>query len=793
MILILLSFESYAQKFYQTAKIIDQPANQWVNQRFVGMSVALNDTKVLVGSRGMSLKQLVHGDPRTAPSYLVSLGVNGHVINNNPIKFDWTFSTENTITGFGQAVALSNTYAVVGEKHYYELGVGQSTDDYGAAYVYEQSEAWAVRHRLRPNDPIKREYFGCVVAIADQQIIVGTDVYTGIAADQGRVYVFEKDGNNNWVQVQKLGPDTQLQQFQLNKFGVKLAVSGDYLVVASGYKAYIFKRTAGVWHQSQVVEISAPNESNAISDVAISGNTIALASKSAQRDLQGQNMLFQAGAVYVYEKGVGEVWTYTQKLVQADRMADHSFGDCISMDNDLMVIGATGVKTDANNNNSRAYSDGAAYVFKRGNNGQLTQFQKLTPNDRSISSVSEYFGYAVAVKGNRIAVGSVRNCTDLEGKEIPASYMMGAGYVFTAFQTSALPTTVATASSAFGKISELTLLSENKEPVVKLGISGNKNLYKNFVQATVWKHAAEQSANGKLYLSRSYQITPTKDASTSTATVTLFFSQQEFLDFNNNPAKTADFPISPSDAQGIANIRILKISGSSNDNSGQIGSFTGTSQIINPDDDKIVWNAADNRWEVTFDVTGFSGFFANTEQTILPVQLLKFTAKREQNSAKLYWETASERNNKGFEVYRKTADNDFVKIADLHKNEQNLAINSYSYTDYQPQNGINYYKLVQVDNDGKATELGLRSLEFSISLPKVNIYPNPAQNQVNLSFESGLFNQVLLMDLQGKVLTTFSLSSSDTTHSLMLDNLPSGTYLVKLHGKESIVQKIIKQ
>lgn len=56
----------------------------------------------------------------------------------------------------------------------------------------------------------------------------------------------------------------------------------------------------------------------------------------------------------------------------------------------------------------------------------------------------------------------------------------------------------------------------------------------------------------------------------------------------------------------------------------------GAHVLIDPDDNNIVWNADDIRWEISFDVTGFSGFFVHATKNggALPIGLLSFTATK---------------------------------------------------------------------------------------------------------------------------------------------------------------------
>lgn len=118
------------------------------------------------------------------------------------------------------------------------------------------------------------------------------------------------------------------------------------------------------------------------------------------------------------------------------------------------------------------------------------------------------------------------------------------------------------------------------------------------------------------YVKRHYEITPSENASNSTAKITLYFTQQEFTDFNNNVSGDK-LPTSSNDTNGIANLRIRKYSGSTSDGSGLPESYLSAATIINPNDEDIVWNTENNYWEVTFDTSGFSGFFVSTPQTTL--------------------------------------------------------------------------------------------------------------------------------------------------------------------------------
>ena len=66
----------------------------------------------------------------------------------------------------------------------------------------------------------------------------------------------------------------------------------------------------------------------------------------------------------------------------------------------------------------------------------------------------------------------------------------------------------------------------------------------------------------------------------------------------------------------------------------------------------MVWNALNSIWEVTFPVTGFSGFLAKSIDQLLPFTLVSFTGKAREKDNELNWKTSSETNFSHFEIQR---------------------------------------------------------------------------------------------------------------------------------------------
>ncbi|WP_345254313.1 LamG-like jellyroll fold domain-containing protein [Flaviaesturariibacter amylovorans] len=232
-----------------------------------------------------------------------------------------------------------------------------------------------------------------------------------------------------------------------------------------------------------------------------------------------------------------------------------------------------------------------------------------------------------------------------------------------------------------------------------------------------------ESAQPAQYVKRHYEITPATDAGAATGTVTLYFTQNEFDDFN--AVNTLKLPRFPGDAPGIANLRIEKRSGVSSDGSGLPDTYpAGTPLTIDPADTDIVWNAAAARWEVSFAVAGFSGFFAKTMSGPLPVTLAGFAASLQGCRVELHWHTLFESNADRFAIQR-SADGIRFETIGTTRATNSAAGSRYRYTDMQPAEGTNIYRLQMVDQDGSSKYSPVVS-RSGCGMKAVRVYPNPA-------------------------------------------------------------------
>ncbi len=301
--------------------------------------------------------------------------------------------------------------------------------------------------------------------------------------------------------------------------------------------------------------------------------------------------------------------------------------------------------------------------------------------------------------------------------------------------------------------------------------SGGSYTLNGQTTASVWIEGTQPSSPGKIYVRRHYEIAPTINAAAATARVTLYFSQQEFNDFN--AVSTVDLPTGPADATGKANLLIEKKSGTSNNGTGLPGTYTGTSGNINPADADIVWNSTASRWEVSFDVTGFSGFFVKTNSSILPLQLISFTATKTGSCTQLDWETANEFAVREIQVER-SFNHSFTPVYTIKA--KNSSVNRYQWKDCDMNYSVVFYRLKMIDENGTFKYSPVVSVRQSPSLAA--FAPNPAHTYTILSIkQASLLNTTaLLKNSLGQPIRVIPIAGYQTR--IDIQNLKKAVYYI---------------
>ena len=139
--------------------------------------------------------------------------------------------------------------------------------------------------------------------------------------------------------------------------------------------------------------------------------------------------------------------------------------------------------------------------------------------------------------------------------------------------------------------------------------------------------------------------------------------------------------------------------------------------------------------------------------TILPVNLLSFTANAIKEGVKLDWQTAQEINNKQFEVLRSSDNRSFKTIATISGKNNSQATNSYAFLDVAPTLGTNYYQLKQVDLDGKYTIFNTVVVKFNGSSNQLRVVASSANElKIALTLSEAKKGSLIFADMDGRAI-----------------------------------------
>lgn len=205
------------------------------------------------------------------------------------------------------------------------------------------------------------------------------------------------------------------------------------------------------------------------------------------------------------------------------------------------------------------------------------------------------------------------------------------------------------------------------------------------------------------------------------------------------------------------------------------GSYSATAVIANDDPDE----------------TSFQFAVFGLGSSVLPVTLENFRAVRDRSGVKLLWNTSTEQNNAGFYIQRSAnGTNGWTDLGFVAGSGNSNLPKSYSYFDASPMRGFNYYRLRQVDIDGRPTVSDVRLINVNTK-EGIFVYPIPAKDMITLDInKSGLLNtEVKMIDMHGKILKRVIVTGPQ--EQISLAEVTAGVYLLQFADGTTV--KVIKQ
>ena len=199
--------------------------------------------------------------------------------------------------------------------------------------------------------------------------------------------------------------------------------------------------------------------------------------------------------------------------------------------------------------------------------------------------------------------------------------------------------------------------------------------------------------------------------------------------------------------------------------------------------------------------TSFSPFGQGSGGAALPIDLVSFTGKCENNTVELEFVVASQINNDYYTIERSVDGNEWSEIG-LIEGEGNTSTQiTYKWIDGNPTNGVNYYRLSQTDYDGTSETFAPIAITCETApVDGYSVYPNPANGLLNIDLElenhQGDDVWIEVIDINGKILQIQQVQLTRGYNHLEVDlsEIPSGVYMINFAGTKYYIKqsRIIK-
>jgi hypothetical protein len=195
----------------------------------------------------------------------------------------------------------------------------------------------------------------------------------------------------------------------------------------------------------------------------------------------------------------------------------------------------------------------------------------------------------------------------------------------------------------------------------------------------------------------------------------------------------------------------------------------------------------------------FKSFTYSNPNSTLPVNLIYFKARKENNSSILDWATSMEKEFSHFIVEHSADGVNYIEIATVSSSKINSTTERlYAYTDNKSsQMSVIYYKLKMVDIDGKFKYSEVKVIRNAVDQSSVAAFPNPAVSEIHVNIPAGWQNKSVtysIYHINGTVIKQKTNTHASQTETFNLSGMQAGNYLIKIvNGSEAVVKQFSKQ
>jgi len=176
-------------------------------------------------------------------------------------------------------------------------------------------------------------------------------------------------------------------------------------------------------------------------------------------------------------------------------------------------------------------------------------------------------------------------------------------------------------------------------------------------------------------------------------------------------------------------------------------------------------------------VTNAGGTATTNCAIVLPVGYTQWNANIDNGQVSLNWTTESESNCDYYVVQRSVDAFVWETLGFVDGHGSTSEAHQYNYTDQQPKDGMNYYRLMQVDHNGISNYTTILPVEVSSNI-SLNVFPNPAKGTINVRNFDNQIDRVVLIDNIGRTIVPEFTTTEDGV-SINCSSSQKGTYILQ--------------
>lgn len=181
--------------------------------------------------------------------------------------------------------------------------------------------------------------------------------------------------------------------------------------------------------------------------------------------------------------------------------------------------------------------------------------------------------------------------------------------------------------------------------------------------------------------------------------------------------------------------------------------------------------------------------------SVLPTIVFNYNLRLENNNSIINWQTSSETNNSHFNIEWSRDGKEFSEIGRVEGHGTTRDVQNYSFIHENPAPGNNYYRLTQVDFDGRKESFPVKSVYFDSKSRDFNIIPTLVADMVKVEFDNPVENgRILIYDMNGQMVKSCILAEGIDVFRTDISELTPGQYIMKyVDNQQTSSKKFVKQ